>query len=80
MSIGDVNNHTGTIATLAKIANACEKNGKNVKDMINILRRPDKKVVLEELNNFQGKTETQRMLEEQKRMEERKSDFGIGEY
>lgn len=73
------NDYTGNIANLIKIVSACEKNGKDIKDMINILRRPDKKAVLEELNSFQGKTENQKILEEDKARQERAADFGIGE-
>lgn len=68
------NDFTGPIADLTKITNAYNKNGKDIKDMINVLRRPDKKRILEELNNFQGRTET----DEEKERQERASDFGIG--
>lgn len=69
----------GPIADLTKIVNAYSKQGKDVKDVINVLRRPDKKAVLEEINTLKGKTETQKMLEEEKARIERSSDFGIGE-
>ena len=72
------NDFTGPIADLTKITNAYNKNGKDIKDMINVLRRPDKKRILEELNNFQGRTETQKQLDEEKERQERASDFGIG--
>lgn len=74
------NDFTGSVADLIKITNAYNKNGKEIKDMINVLRRPDKKVVLEEINNFQGKSEIQRKLDEEKERKERANDFGIGEY
>lgn len=73
------NDYTGSIADLTKITNAYSKNGKDIKDMINVLRIPDKKIILEELNNFNGRTESQRILDEEKRRREMISDFGIGE-
>ena len=37
------NDFNGPVADLIKITNAYSKNGKEVKDMINVLRRPNKK-------------------------------------
>lgn len=74
------NDFNGPVADLIKITNAYSKNGKEVKDMINVLRRPDRKEVLEEINQFHGKTQDQKEIEEAKQREERASDFGIGEY
>ncbi len=74
------NDFNGQVADLIKITNAYSRNGKDIKDMINVLRRPDKKTVLEEINNFKGRTQTQQKLEEEKSRLERASDFGIGEY
>ena len=71
----------GPISDLIKITKACEKSGIDVSNLINVLRRPDKKEVLKEINEFSfRKTETQKKLEELKAQEERAKDFGIGEY
>ena len=71
----------GPVADLIKIVKACEKDGIDVKNVINLLKRPDKKEVLKEINSFSlRKTEAQRKLEELKAQEERAKDFGIGEY
>ena len=67
------NDFNGPVADLIKITNAYSKNGKEV-------RRPDRKEVLEEINQFHGKTQDQKEIEEAKKREERASDFGIGEY
>ncbi len=85
MSISDYglknnNDFNGPVADLIKITNAYSRNGKEVKDVINVLRRPDKKQVLEEINNYQGKSETQKAMEEEENRAQRASDFGIGEY
>lgn len=72
------NDFTGPIADLIKITNAYTKNGKEVKDMINVLRRPNKKQVLEEINNFQGRTEIEKEIDEDAKRKERANDFGIG--
>ena len=85
MSISDYglknnNDFNGPVADLIKITNAYSRNGKEVKDVINVLRRPDKKQVLEEINNYQGKSETQKAMEEEPNRAQRASDFGIGEY
>ena len=74
------NDFNGPVADLIKITNAYSRNGKEVKDVINVLRRPDKKQVLEEINNYQGKSETQKAMEEEANRAQRASDFGIGEY
>lgn len=85
MSISDYglknnNDFNGPVADLIKITNEYSRNGKEVKDIINVLRRPDKKAVLEEIKNFHGKSETQRAIEEEEDRAQRASDFGIGEY
>lgn len=74
------NDFNGPLADLIKITNAYSKNGKDVKDIINVLRRPDRKEVLEEINQFNGRTQTQKEIEEAKKREDRASDFGIGKY
>ena len=74
------NDFNGPVADLIKITNAYSKNGKDVKDIINVLRRPDRKEVLDEINQFHGKTQEQKKREEAEKREERASDFGIGEY
>lgn len=75
----DDNNLQGPISDLIKIVRACEKAGIDVRNVMNVLRRPDRKEVLKEINQFKGKTETQRRLDEMKAQEERARDFGIGE-
>ena len=40
----------GSVADLIKIVKACEKANCNIKNVLNVLRRPDKKEVLKELN------------------------------
>lgn len=81
MSISDNNNdYKGPLADLIKITNAYSRNGKELKDVINVLRRPDKKAVLEEINNYQGKSKVQKAMEEETNRAQRASDFGIGEY
>ena len=77
----DDNDRKGPVSDLIKIIRACEKSGIEVKDVINVLKRPDKKEVLKEINEFSfKKTEATRKLEEIKAQEQRASDFGIGEY
>ena len=74
------NDFDGPVADLIKITNAYYKNGKDIKDIINVLRRSDKKAVLKEIMEFEGKSEIQKKLEEEKLRQERSNDFGIGEY
>lgn len=74
------NDFDGPVADLIKITNAYSKNGKDIKDIINVLRRSDKKEVLKEIMEFEGKSEMQKKLEEEKLRQERSSDFGIGEH
>lgn len=70
--------YNGPISDLIKVTKACEKAGLNVKNMINVLRRPDKKAVLEEINKYRyGKTEVQRIIEAKLAQEERAKDFGL---
>ena len=71
------NDFNGPIADLIKINNECTKNGMDIKDFINVLRKPDKKEILEEIRNTKGKTNSQRILEEQIRKENSR-DLGIG--
>ena len=69
----------GPIATLIKINNEYSKQGRDIKDFINVLRTPDKKVILEEIHRLKGKTESQKILEEEIARRERANAFGIGE-
>ena len=74
------NDFTGPVSDLIKVVKACEKAGIEVKDVMNVLKRPDKKEVLKEINEFTlKKTEAQRILEETEAQKQRASDFGIGE-
>ena len=73
------NDFNGPIANLIKINNEYTKLGKDVKDFINVLRRPDKKLLLEEIHNLEGKTESRKILEEEQARKERADAFGIGE-
>lgn len=75
------NDFNGSVSDLIKIVKACEKAGIDVKNVMNVLRRPDKKEALKQINEFTWKkTEEQRKMEELKAQEERAKDFGIGEY
>lgn len=75
------NDFNGPVSDLIKIVKACEKAGIDVKNVMNVLRRPDKKEALKQINKFTWKkTEEQRKMEELKAQEERAKDFGIGEY
>ena len=70
----------GPVSDLIKVVKASEKAGLGVKSLMNVLRRPDKKEVLKEINEFSfEKTETTRKLEEMEAQKQRASDFGIGE-
>ncbi len=69
----------GNIANLIKIINACNKFGINLKDVINALRTPDKKIVLNKINTLHGATEEQQRLKEEAERAKRASAFGIGE-
>ena len=72
---------SGPVADLIKVVKACEKAGLDVRNVMNVLRRPDKKEVLKEINEYSlEKTETTRKMEELKAQQQRASDFGIGEY
>lgn len=74
------NDFTGPVSDLIKVVKACEKAGIDVKDLMNVLKRPDKKEVLKEINEFTlKKTEEQKRLEEVEAQKQRASDFGIGE-
>lgn len=62
----------GPLSDLIKITKACEKAGIDVKDMINVLKRPDKKEALKEINEYafrKKEIETQKKLEEMKEQE-----------
>lgn len=75
------NDFNGPVSDLIKVVKACEKAGIDAKNVMNLLRRPDKKEVLKEINEYTWKkTETQRKMDEVKAQEERARDFGIGEY
>ena len=69
----------GNVANLIKIINACNKFNIELKDVINTLRSPDKKQVLNRINTLHGQTEKQKLLHEQEERAKRSSDFGIGE-
>lgn len=70
--------YNGPLSDLIKVTKACEKAGLDVRNMINVLRRPDKKAVLKEINEYSyRKTEAQKMLEEKIAQEERAKDFGF---
>lgn len=70
--------YNGPISDLIKVTKACDKAGLDVKNIINVLRRPDKKAVLKEINEYSyRKTEAQRAMEEQLAQEERAKDFGL---
>lgn len=76
----DDNDRKGPISDLIKIVRACEKSGIEVKDVINVLKRPDRKEVLKEINEYSyKKTEEARKMEELLAQKQRASDFGIGE-
>ena len=73
------NDFTGPVSEIIKIVKACEKAGLDVKDVINVLDRQDKKEVLREINEYTlKKTATQKKLEELEAQKQRASDFGIG--
>ena len=68
----------GPLSDLIQVTKACEKAGLGVGNMINVLRRPDKKAVLKEINEYSyRKTEAQKELEEKLAQEERAKDFGF---
>lgn len=70
--------YNGPISDLIKVTKACEKAGLDVKNMINVLRRPDKKNVLKEINEYSfRKTEAQRAMEEKLAQEKMAKDFGF---
>ena len=69
----------GSVANLIKVINACNKFGINLKDVINTLRTPDKKIVLNRINTLHGQTETQKALKEEEERAKRATDYGIGE-
>ena len=69
----------GNVANLIKVINACNKFGINIKDVINTLKTPDKKNVLNRINTLHGKTEEQKKLKEEEERAKRASIFGIGE-
>ena len=71
---------SGPVSDLIKIVKACEKAGIDVKNVINVLKRPDKKEVLKQINEYSlRKTAKEKMQEELEAQKQRASDFGIGE-
>ena len=71
---------SGPVSDLIKIVKACEKAGIDVKNVINVLKRPDKKEVLKQINEYSFRiTETQKRKLEEEAQKQRASDFGIGE-
>ena len=71
--------YNGNVANLIKVINACNKFGINLKDVINTLRTPDKKIVLDKIKTLHGQTEKQSSLKEEAERAKRASDYGIGE-
>ena len=70
---------SGPVSDLIKIVKACEKAGIDVKNVINVLKRPDKKEALKQINEYSlKKTEKERIQEEINAQKQRASDFGIG--
>lgn len=70
---------SGPVSDLIKIVKACEKAGIDVKNVINVLKRPDKKEVLKQINEYSlRKTAKEKMQEELEAQKQRASDFGIG--
>ena len=62
----------GPLSDLIQVTKACEKAGIGVGNMINVLRRPDRKEALKEINEYvfrKKEIETQRKLEEMKEKE-----------
>lgn len=62
----------GPLSDLIQVTKACEKAGIGVGNMINVLRRPDRKEALKEINEYafrKKEIETQRKLEEMKEQE-----------
>ena len=71
---------SGPVSDLIKVIKACEKAGIDVKNVINILKRPDKKEVLKQINEYSFRiTETKKRKIEEEAQKQRASDFGIGE-
>ena len=69
----------GEVSDIIKITRASEKAGLDVKNMINILRRTDRKEVLKEINEYiYRKTEERIKKEELEAQKQRANDFGIG--
>lgn len=71
----------GPLSDLIQVTKACEKAGLDVRNMINVLRRPDKKEVLKEINEYSyRKTASQKELEARLAQEERAKDYGYRNY
>ena len=67
----------GPISDLIQVTKACEKAGLGVQNMINVLKRPDKKAVLKEINEYAFKKkeiETQRKLKAMKEQNEKETN------
>ena len=79
MELNTIENFNGPIATLSKIINDCNKNGIKFSNVINVLRRPDKKEVLKEIMELGNRTRTEVEIEKYNARIQRASDFGIGE-
>ena len=70
---------SGPVSDLIKVIKACEKAGIDVKNVINVLKRTDKKEVLKQINEYSfRKTAKEKMQEELEAQKQRASDFGIG--
>ena len=70
--------YNGQLSDIIKVTRACEESGLDVRNMINALRRPDKKALLQEIKaDLYRKTETQKAIEEKLAQEERAKDFGL---
>ena len=66
--------YNGALSDLIKVTKACEKAGLGVGNMINVLKRPDKKAVLKEINEYsfrKKEKETQKKLEEMNTLREK---------
>ena len=70
---------SGPVSDLINVIKACEKAGIDVKNVINVLKRTDKKEVLKQINEYSfRKTAKEKMQEELEAQKQRASDFGIG--
>ena len=74
------NDFNGKLSTLIKLVKACEKDGIDIKSVINIIGEKDTKDALKRINDYSYKyTEALRKLKLLQAQQQRASDFGIGE-